>query len=380
MEDSSRSASSPNRASEGWRHLDTPSLLVDLDRLERNVESMASRAAKAGVMLRPHFKTHKSTGIAQMQSAAGAAGFTVSKLDEAAVLFDAGMNDVLVTTQIVAPPKTRRAADLARRGRLILAVDGMAGAAALSRAAIDAGVELEVSLEIDSGLTRCGVLPTEAGALADQVATLDGVRLTGAFTHGGHIYGATDETELAAASEAELNAMVTADAHISTPKPAGWHLSVGSTPGALSRTRFPGVTEIRPGNYVFCDAIQVSLGVATVADCALTVAATVMSRPCPDRAVIDAGAKSLGLDMGVHGSSVIADYGALVGAEGRLIRLSEEHGVLQIPSDSGLDVGDRVRVLPNHACSVVNLHARYFGLRGSVVEREIPIDAAQGVH
>jgi D-serine deaminase-like pyridoxal phosphate-dependent protein len=353
---------------------------VDLDRLERNVDSMASRAMQAGVALRPHFKTHKSTMIARMQAAAGSTGFTVSKLDEAAVLFEAGMNDVLVATQIVAPPKIRRAVELTRRGRLILAVDGMAGATALSRAAIDAGVVFEVSLEIDSGLARCGVLPTETGGLADQIATLGGLSLTGAFTHGGHIYGAASEKELAAASDSELNAMVAADTHIATPKPAGWHLSVGSTPGALCRTRFPGITEIRPGNYVFCDAIQVSLGVATVADCALTVAATVMSRPSPDRAVIDAGAKSLGLDMGVHGSSVITDYGTLVGVEGRLIRLSEEHGVLQIPTNWGVEVGERVRVLPNHACSVANLHARYFGLRGNVVEREFAIDAAQGVH
>lgn len=369
-----------DEGSQGWRQLDTPSLLVDLDKLEHNIASMAARAAAAGVALRPHFKTHKSTWIAGLQSVAGSTGFTVSKLDEAEALFEAGLDDILVATQIVAAPKTRRAVDLARRGRLIMAVDGMAGATALSSAAVDAGVVLEVSIEIDSGLARCGVQPLQAGALAAEISRLEGLTLAGAFTHGGQIYGASNEAELALASGSELDAMVTADSQISIPKPPGWHLSVGSTPGALSRDQFPGATEIRPGNYVFLDAIQVSLGVASVADCALTVAATVMSRPAPDRAVIDAGAKSLGLDMGVHGSSVITDYGALVGADGKLIRLSEEHGVLQIPIASDLTVGDRVRVLPNHACSVANLHARYFGLRGEAVEREIPIDASQGVH
>jgi D-serine deaminase-like pyridoxal phosphate-dependent protein len=378
--DTSESIQRSDESDQEWRHLDTPSLLIDLARLEKNIESMAKRAAVAGVALRPHFKTHKSTWIAGLQRASGATGFTVSKLDEAEALFQAGLDDILVATQIVAAPKIRRAIELAMRGRLILAVDGVAGASALSAAAVDAGVVLEVSIEIDSGLSRCGIQPRQAGALAAQITTLEGLLLAGAFTHGGQIYGATNRAELAAASGSELDAMVTADSEIAVAKPPQWHLSVGSTPAALSRDRFPGVTEIRPGNYVFLDAIQVSLGVAEVSDCALTVAATVMSRPSPDRAVIDAGAKSLGLDMGVHGSSVISDYGALIGTDGKLIRLSEEHGVLRIPTESPLDVGDRVRILPNHACSVANLHARYFGLRGDAVEREIPIDASQGVH
>ena len=341
---------------------------------------MAKRASSAGVGLRPHFKTHKSVEIARLQMAAGAQGLTVSKLDEAEILIDSGIPDVLLVTQVVTAPKIQRALDLARRARLVLAVDSVEGAQVISDAATRAGMAMEVSIEVDSGLARCGVQPERAGELAGSVSEMPGLRLVGVFTHGGHVYGAQSFPALVAVAQSEIDAIVTADKVVAVPKGSEWAVSIGSTPSVMVRQNFSGTTEIRPGNYVFFDGIQVSLGVVGVEDCALTLLSTVMSRPTPTRAVIDAGSKTLGLDKGAHGSDAIQGFGELLGVEGRLVKLSEEHGILEIPEESALAVGDRVRILPNHACSVANLHRRFYGIRGDSVEREISIDAAGGIH
>ena len=157
-------------------------------------------------------------------------------------------------------------------------------------------------------------------------------------------------------------------------------LSAGSTPTARFHDGASGLTEIRPGTYVFYDALQVALGTAGADHCALSIATTVVSRPTPDRAVVDAGSKTLGLDRGAHSSNLLTDFGTLLGVEGSLSRLSEEHGILHIPADSPLAIGDRIQVVPNHVCSASNLARRFYGLRDGVVEEVITIDAAGGVH
>lgn len=363
-----------------WQSIDTPALLVDLDRLESNIAAMAARTAAAGVALRPHFKTHKSVSIAHRQIAAGAIGLTVSKLDEAAVLLNAGIDNVLVATQIVGSGKAARAAKLAGSGRLIVGVDSESGARSLSVAAGEAGVTLELSMEIDCGLGRCGVLPSDAVVLAKAIGALPHVTITGVFTHGGQAYGASDMKGVRSAAADERGAVVTAAGLLNGAGIECEMVSIGSTPTVIAQVEYDGATEVRPGNYVFFDAIQVALGVATADDCALTVAATVTSRPAADRIVLDTGSKSLGLDKGAHGTGVISNYGTIVGYDGSLDRLSEEHGIAAVPVDSPLQVGDRVRILPNHACSVANLHDRYHGHRNGIVETEILIDAVRGVH
>lgn len=348
--------------------------------MERNIAAMAQRALRAGVRLRPHFKTHKSLAIAEIQRAGGAEGFTVSKLDEAEVLLEAGFDDVLVTTQLVSQLKLDRAASLARSGRLVVAVDSIAGVEAISAAGASAGLEFEVSIEVDSGLRRAGVTSEHVGELAAEISRSGNVRLHGAFTHAGHAYAASGSAELRAVATEEVATMHRAAGSAASAGVTLSTLSIGSTPTVLSIDSFSGIHEIRPGNYLFLDRMQVALGVASDEDCALSVAATVMSRPAKERAVVDAGSKSLGLDKGAHGVGTITDYGQLIGAAGHISRLSEEHGVLDIPPDSPLQVGDKVRILPNHACSVANLHREYHGLRDEEVERRIPIDAAGAIH
>jgi D-serine deaminase-like pyridoxal phosphate-dependent protein len=157
-------------------------------------------------------------------------------------------------------------------------------------------------------------------------------------------------------------------------------VSAGSTPTARFLHGASGLTEMRPGTYVFYDNLQVALGTIDDERCALSIAVTVVSRPAPDRAVIDAGSKTFGLDRGAHSSSPLTDFGRVIDADGRLVRLSEEHGVLDVPVDSAIAVGDRIRIVPNHVCSVSNLGRQFYGLRGGVVEEVIPIEASGGVH
>jgi D-serine deaminase-like pyridoxal phosphate-dependent protein len=378
-----RSAGDPVVVERGddWARLDTPALLVDLDRLDANITSMADQSRRVGLALRPHFKTHKAPEIARRQLAAGAVGITVAKLDEAEALVTAGVEaPILVAFQIVAAPKLERAIRLATKRPLTLAVDGIDGAALLAGAAAASGVTIDVWLEIDSGLRRCGVLPVDAPLLARRIAELEGLRLTGMFTHAGQSYGARDAAEVEAIAAVETSAVV--DAAVAT-RALGIPIetvSAGSTPTARFLDSAKGLTEMRPGTYVFYDNLQVALGTIDDQSCALSVAVTVVSRPAADRAVIDAGSKTFGLDRGAHSSSPLTDFGRVVDADGRLVRLSEEHGVLDVPPESAIAVGDRLKIVPNHVCSVSNLGRQFYGLRGRFVEEVIPIEASGGVH
>lgn len=364
-----------------WTAVDTPALLVDLDRLEANIASMAAHAEQGRVALRPHFKTHKSADIAKRQLAAGAAGLTVATLDEAEALVDAGLAaPILLAFPIVAQPKLDRALRLSSRVPLTVAVDSADGAARLAGAAASAGVVLDVWIEIDSGLRRCGVVPSEGPALARIVSAHPSLHLSGMFTHAGQSYAAPDAAAVAAIATAEAGAVV--EAAVAT-RAAGIPIatvSAGSTPTARYLDHSSGLTEIRPGTYVFYDALQVALETTSADTCALSVATTVVSRPAPDRVVVDAGSKTFGLDKGAHSSELLRTYGTVLGIEASLSRLSEEHGMLTVPPSSPVAIGDRIRVVPNHVCSVTNLGRRYHALRGDVVTDVIAIDAAGGVH
>jgi len=364
-----------------WTRLDTPALLVDLDRLDANIASMAARSRSVGLGLRPHFKTHKSTAIARQQLTAGAVGITVAKLDEAEALVRAGIDaPILVAFQIVAEPKLGRAIRLAAGRSVTLAVDSADGAALLAGSAAAAGITLDVSMEIDSGLRRCGVPASDAPALARRITEYGSLRLTGMFTHAGQSYAARDAREVEVIAAAETSAVVdAAQATRAVGIPVDT-VSAGSTPTARFLDSRSGLTEMRPGTYVFYDNLQVALGTVDTDRCALSVAATVVSRPAPDRAVIDAGSKTFGLDRGAHSSSPLMDFGRVLDVAGSLVRLSEEHGVLEVPADSSIAVGDRIRVVPNHVCTVSNLGRRFYGLRGGAVETIIPIEASGAVH
>jgi D-serine deaminase-like pyridoxal phosphate-dependent protein len=355
--------------------LDTPALLVDLDRLETNIARMAAFAREHGVLLRPHAKSHKSAGIARRQIDAGAVGLTVAKLDEAEAFLDAGFTDLFIANEVVGMHKWERLVRLAQRGTVAIGIDDIGAARGLADVAQAQSVVVDVVIEIDSGLHRAGVLPGEAALrLAEAVSAQRGVRLRGVFTHAGHAYGAHSPEEVRRIGELEGAAVVETANLLRTHGIACPVVSVGSTPTALSAGAVPGVTEMRPGNYVFYDRMQLGLGSANTRDCALSVLATITSRPTADRAIIDAGSKTFALDRGAHGMETVQGFGEDL-THGLVIdHLSEEHGIIvRAEHQSDPSVGDRLRFLPNHACTAANLADCMFGVRGDRVEEVLPV-------
>jgi D-serine deaminase-like pyridoxal phosphate-dependent protein len=334
---------------------DTPCLLIEKSILAANIERMQKLADRHGLRLRPHIKTHKIPEIAHMQLKAGASGIAVAKLGEAEIMAENGINDIQIANQVVGRSKIERLKTLSRKVEVSCAVDSPAHTAVLSAAFGSASKPLPVFIEVDCGLGRCGVRTAQqAVALAESIRSSPGLTLRGLLTHAGHAYGAGSPEE-GAAIGAEEGRSVAAMADVL--RKGGFDVevvSVGSTPTAPHCAAVPGVTELRVGNYVFYDAVQVALGSAGFADCALSVLATVISVPGPGRAIIDAGSKALGLDRGAQGSTVLAGHGRIAGKPAEIVRLSEEHGFLET-AEASFEIGEQVRIVPNHACSVINL-------------------------
>jgi D-serine deaminase-like pyridoxal phosphate-dependent protein len=362
--------------------LDTPSVLLDLDALERNIAAMAAVARQNGIGLWPHIKTHKTPEIAQRQVAAGAIGVTCAKIGEAEAMADAGIGDLFVCYPLVTTVKARRLAALARRPGVTVStiVDSLVGVAALSAVFAAEPRSLEVLVKVDTGLGRVGVAPGEpAVALARAVAAAPGLRFGGVCAHEGRSYSISDPAERAAATRDAVETLVST-AHLieaaGLPCP---RVSAGSTPGAVAAAGVAGITELRPGNFVFYDAMQVWLGVATVEQCALRVLATVVSHSARERAVIDAGSKVLSSDRGVHGAATAASHGIVVGQSAVTIAgLSEEHGWLRLdPDGADVVIGEQLEIVPVHSCPVANLADELVVVRrGEVIARWRP--AARG--
>ena len=354
--------------------LETPRVLVDAGRLRRNVTRMAEAARAAGVRLRPHAKTHKVPEVARLQLQAGAAGLSVAKASEAEVFAAAGAADLFIAFPVVGSDKGRRLVALSERVRLAVGVDSVEGARTLAAPFVDAGRRLDVLVKVDVGFHRVGVRPADAPLLALRLAETNGLRVRGVFTHAGHAYLQDSPGAVAAVGEQEGRLLAEAAEAVRAKGVALEEVSVGSTPTARSAMSQAGVTECRPGNYVYLDASQVALGTCAEKDCALTVLATVVSVPEPGRAVLDAGSKTLSSDpLRPRGDG----FGLLLGTRSRLSRLSEEHGVVAVAEGDSFRVGQKVRVLPNHACVVSNLHDRVTVVSGEDVVDEWTV-AARG--
>jgi D-serine deaminase-like pyridoxal phosphate-dependent protein len=357
--------------------LDTPALLFDLDALESNIAEMGSVARVADVRLLPHTKTHKSPEIARMQVEAGAAGITVAKVGEAEVMVDAGLDDVLIAYPIWGEAKLARLRALLERAAIRVSLDSAEVAEGIGRVGRDGGRDIPVLIEVDTGLHRLGRMPGAPTVdLAMSVARVPGVEVVGLLTHAGHAYRSADAAALRAAAEREvLDLVETAEACAR----AGLEIreiSVGSTPTARIAAGVAGVTEIRPGTYVLNDVQQLRLGVATEATCAARVLVTVVARPDAERFVVDAGSKAFTSDGEDGEATAFPGRGVVLGRPDlRLDFMSEEHGVGHLEGDGDLVIGDRLEVIPLHACSCVNMFDVAIGIRGGAVEREIAITA-----
>src|SRR5438034_5367854 len=346
----------------------TPFAVVDEEIVERNLARMAKLAADHNIKLRPHAKTHKSAYMAKRQMAHGAVGLTCATFTEAEVFADAGVDDLLIAHPPVGRPKLERLAALAGRvKRLAVSLDDVGIAKSLP-------ASVEVLWEVDPGQHRIGTAPGEptVKAVQELIRAIGAERFRGLITHGGHVYAATDQRERQIAADQE-NEAVTKTAEIL--RQAGIEVRediTGSTPTARLALR-GGIAEIRPGTYIYGDANQVTLGSQLLEDCALAVVAMVVSTPAPDRAVVDAGSKALSADLrvaGLNGSGIVVSRNDL-----SVARLSEEHAVLTSAERMGLTIGNRVLIIPSHACTVVNLHPALLLASAVGVTRWLNVDA-----
>ena len=343
--------------------LDTPAVTILLDRLEANIARVQRIVAGHGVALRPHIKTHKIPAIAKMQLAAGAVGITCQKLGEVEAFVDEGVDDdILITFNIVGDSKTDRLAALAKRVRhLSVVLDNETVARGISAAARRAGVEIPFLIECDTGFGRNGVAtPHAAVDLATSAMKLPGLRFEGLMTYPNRPETAVYFTEaLALFAKAGIDVAV---------------VSGGGTPALGTVGDFPMLTEQRAGTYVYNDVLIVSAGAATWADCAMYVRATVVSRPAPDRAVIDTGSKVLTREQySVKNFGRVVEYPDAV-----VVNLNEEHGVIDLSAcASRPEVGEVINVIPNHCCVVSNMVDEVYGIRGDAVEVVWPV-AARG--
>jgi D-serine deaminase-like pyridoxal phosphate-dependent protein len=347
--------------------IDTPALIVDLDILERNLSRVAAYTREHDLRLRPHTKTHKSTRIGRRQLESGAAGLTVAKVSEAEVMLGAGPADLLVAFPIIGRGKLERLTAVARQTRVTVALDSTFAARQLSDAARAAQVEVGVLAEVDVGLGRVGVAPGKPLLeLAQCIERLPHLSFEGITFYPGQIKDVEEAGLRALAEVAELLHSILADFRESGIEPR--IVSGGSTPTLYHSHKVPGLTEIRPGTYVYNDINTVRSGGCGMEDCAASVMATVVSTAHPGQIIVDGGSKTFSSDRLASSSEVT--FGHMVEAPGaRFHKMNEEHGYIDVThAGREFSIGDRVHIIPNHICVAVNLHEQMYGIRGDQVE------------
>jgi 3-hydroxy-D-aspartate aldolase len=357
----------PGQSLSGARldELDTPQLLIDLDGVDRNVRAMFSAARGHGVKVRVHFKSLKCTGLARHVNALGADGFLCAKLNEAESLVAAGLRDVFIANEIIGPIKLRRLAQLARQASIRVCVDDFDNVSAMAEAAREAASTIEVLVEVDSGMGRCGVQPGPPTLeLARHICRYPSLRFVGLQGYDGHLQYIPDLDERARRCREALEKLVSTRTMLEA---AG--LSVAVVTGAGTGTwetfaAFPGVTEIQPGSFILMDAayhkLQPAFGIN------LSILAMVISRR-PGQYVLDVGSKAISQDFG---KSVIK------GRPGdNVTRVAEEHTIVAT-NDERVRVGDRLEVYSGHCCATMNLHRVALAVRGEKVEAVWPIEAS----
>jgi D-serine deaminase-like pyridoxal phosphate-dependent protein len=356
----------------------TPFVYVDRGVLSRNIASMSSAASAQGVGLRPHAKTHKIAEIARMQLAAGAIGLTVAKLSEAEAFSAAGIS----TSYMIAQPfggatKTEWLLDLAQNTEVLVCGDDVETARTIGAAATARGLVVDFILIIDTGYGRFGVDWQAGPAVVEEILDIRGLNFRGIRSHAGHVYGARDARDRGQIVREEIDRVRAVADSIRRRGNTCEIVSVGSTPAAhilLANNWAEGVTEIRPGNYVFHDKMQVRMEVATEEDCALRVVTSVVGVRSNMESAIDAGLKTLTGTLDGFGSPVASGYGMVLNRPGvRIVRLTEECGMV---TDGGgaLRSGDRLVVVPNHACEIPNLaEVVFYGSNEEIEGYWVPI-------
>lgn len=355
----------------------TPAIVLDMDILERNIKRYQETCTEHGKQLWPMLKTHKSLTIARMQAQAGAAGFLCGTLDECEAMCEAGYRNLMYAYPVASKVSIDRVIELSRRCNFCIRLDTEEAARLVNEDAKAAGVTVNYTIIVDSGLHRFGVTPDRVAELARKLQQFEFLSLKGISTHPGAVYAAENWEQVLGYAKAEAESMNAAADALRREGFVVELVTSGSTPTFMPAVSAPGIGVYHPGNYVFHDTIQIGNGSAAEEDCALTVLATVISHPQEGLFLMDAGAKCLGLDQGAHGNSAIVGFGRVVGHPELIVSgLSEEVGKLKVKEgmSTGLKVGDQIQIIPNHSCSTANLTDRYVAVRGGEVVGTIPVD------
>ena len=321
----------------------TPYIIIDEKIVMKNIRKMSELAKINNVNLRPHIKTHKIPYIAKLQLAEGAIGITVAKISEAKVMASYGVNDIFIAYPVVSGAKAEEICMLNKKlSKLIVGVDSIEGAKVLSEYAEKYDQNIQVRLEIDTGLERTGVSLQKAVMLAKRIAQLDFLSLQGIFTFKGPVYKGEATTDVHKAGKEEGELMVLLANQLREAGIGIEDISVGSSPTSASVATVEDITEIRPGTYVFNDAMQVKLGVSKWEDCAAKVISTVVSRPADNRAIIDGGSKTFATDVQPNQSPLyLQGFGSIQEyPEAQFVRMNEEHGVVET-NDAPLKIGKK---------------------------------------
>lgn len=352
----------------------TPAVLVDLDQVDANIRRMVGENRPYGIAHRPHIKSHKCVELARRQLELGAQGITCAKLGEAEVMSAAGITDILLAYPLIGPDKLMRLKALLERGvRIRTIVNSIEGARGLSSLGETMHQPVDVLVEVDGGINRGGLKPgPETLAFAESIRGLAGIRITGLLYYGGGLSKDDTPEKIREKSRRERDELVgTAEllrAH-------GFHMAVlsgGSSFSAKNPDCLAGITENRAGNYIFNDVSQLAVGYAQPADCALTALTTVISRPDAYSAIIDAGSKTLSSDLNAQRPG----YGFVVDdPRVQVVKLNEEHGFLHSDSEIIFAIGEKISIIPNHACVLPNLADELYGLRDGQLERMLKVDA-----
>ncbi|MEB3100950.1 D-TA family PLP-dependent enzyme [Ferviditalea candida] len=351
----------------------SPSVIVDLNIVDKNIQNMSEIAKKAGIKHRPHIKTHKSVYFANKQKQAGAVGITCAKLGEAEVMAEAGFDDILVAFPIIGEEKLERLYQLAQKIKVSTCIDSIEVAQGISEVGLKLGQPIPVYIEVEGGNLRCGRQPGEDTVnFAQQVKRLQGVEIIGILTYAGQIYNEKNIDDIRRVAKEEADNLKNTVELLRESGIFVREISAGSSISSKFASELKGVTEIRAGNYIFHDVSQLSTGMASIDECALRVIATVVSTPSPGRAIIDAGSKTLTTDTAQFrkGYGYIIEY-----PEIEIYKLNEEHGFLRFDPSIQLSVGQRLTIIPNHACVVANLTDEYIGVRGDQIVEVIPVEA-----
>jgi D-serine deaminase-like pyridoxal phosphate-dependent protein len=324
---------------------------------------MAAYFTTVNAMLRPHVKTHKTPIISHKQIAAGAIGVTCAKLGEAEAVIHAGIRDVLIANQIVGAQKIARLINLARHSEIMVAVDSPQNVQAISEAASAKDANVRMLVEVNIGMDRCGVEPGKPTLeLAELIRRSPNVSFEGLMGYEGHTVSNPDRTERDAAAREAMQLLVDAKHYLKKHGVEVFIMSGGGT-GTFNITgSLTEMTEVQAGSYVLMDSTYRNVeGIGEHFDCALSVLATVVSRPTSDRIIVDTGLKVLAKEFGIPQP---------VGVTGvEMTGLSEEHGKMQVSDENvSLNPGDKLEILPTHCCTTVNLHDRYYGIRNGIVE------------